>query len=91
MSACAADGTLGPRTLRALEQLRRTVTGGSPSERREEERLRGSERALAGRVIVLDPGHGGADRGATSGTAWSRPTSCSTSPPGSRAGSARSG
>jgi N-acetylmuramoyl-L-alanine amidase len=61
------DGTLGPHTLRALQQLRRTVTGGSPSERREEERLLGSERALAGRVIVLDPGHGGADRGATTG------------------------
>jgi N-acetylmuramoyl-L-alanine amidase len=63
----AADGTLGPHTLRALQQLRRTVTGGSPSERREEERLLGGERALAGRVIVLDPGHGGDDRGATAG------------------------
>jgi N-acetylmuramoyl-L-alanine amidase len=63
----AADGTLGPQTLRALQQLRRTVTGGSPAERREEERLLGSERALAGRVIVLDPGHGGADSGATTG------------------------
>jgi N-acetylmuramoyl-L-alanine amidase len=58
-----ADGTLGPGTLRALEQLRRTVTGGSPSERREEERLRRSGQALAGRVIVLDPGHGGDDPG----------------------------
>jgi N-acetylmuramoyl-L-alanine amidase len=63
-----ADGTLGPDTLRALQQLRRTVTGGSPSERREEERLLGGERALAGRVIVLDPGHGGDDRGARSGS-----------------------
>lgn len=59
-----ADGTLGPGTLRALEQLRRTVTGGSPSERREEERLRRSGQALPGRVIVLDPGHGGDDPGA---------------------------
>ena len=58
-----ADGTLGPGTLRALEQLRRTVTGGSPSERREEERLRRAVGALAGRAIVLDPGHGGADGG----------------------------
>jgi N-acetylmuramoyl-L-alanine amidase len=58
-----ADGTLGPGTLRALEQLRRTVTGGSPSERREEERLRRGVGALAGRVVVLDPGHGGADGG----------------------------
>lgn len=58
------DGSLGPGTLRALEQLRRTVTGGSPSERREEERLRRGVGALAGRVVVLDPGHGGADQGA---------------------------
>jgi N-acetylmuramoyl-L-alanine amidase len=57
------DGALGPGTLRALEQLRRTVTGGSPSERREEERLRRGVGALAGRVVVLDPGHGGLDPG----------------------------
>jgi N-acetylmuramoyl-L-alanine amidase len=57
------DGTLGPGTLRALEQLRRTVTGGSPSERREEERLQRGVGALAGRVVVLDPGHGGSDPG----------------------------
>lgn len=60
-----ADGTLGPGTLRALDQLRRTVTGGSPSERREEERLRRSGANLTGRVIVLDPGHGGEDSGVT--------------------------
>jgi N-acetylmuramoyl-L-alanine amidase len=60
------DGSLGPGTLRALEQLRRTVTGGSPSERREEERLHRGAGALAGRVVVLDPGHGGADPGAQS-------------------------
>jgi len=59
-----ADGTLGPGTLRSLEQLRKTVTGGSPSERREEERLRRGSGALAGRVVVLDPGHGGDDPGA---------------------------
>jgi N-acetylmuramoyl-L-alanine amidase len=58
-----ADGALGPGTLRALDQLRRTVTGGSPSERREEERLRRGGGAIAGRVVVLDPGHGGADLG----------------------------
>lgn len=57
------DGALGPGTLRALEQLRRTVTGGSPSERREEERLHRGGGALAGRVVVLDPGHGGTDHG----------------------------
>jgi N-acetylmuramoyl-L-alanine amidase len=60
-----ADGTLGPGTIRALDQLRRTVTGGSPSERREEERLRRSGQALTGRIVVLDPGHGGDDPGVT--------------------------
>jgi N-acetylmuramoyl-L-alanine amidase len=59
----AADGTVGPKTLKALERLRRTVTGGSPSERREEERVLSAGGALSGRVIVIDPGHGGDDLG----------------------------
>jgi N-acetylmuramoyl-L-alanine amidase len=59
-----ADGNVGPGTLRALEQLRRTVTGGDPSHRREEERLRRGAGSLAGRVVVLDPGHGGDQAGA---------------------------
>ncbi|HEU5034665.1 MAG TPA: N-acetylmuramoyl-L-alanine amidase [Mycobacteriales bacterium] len=58
-----ADGTVGPATLKALDMLRRTVTGGSPSEQREEERLRGGGGTLSGRTIVLDPGHGGDDLG----------------------------
>jgi N-acetylmuramoyl-L-alanine amidase len=57
-----SDGTVGPKTLRALDMLRRTVTGGSPSERREEERLRGGG-ALAGRLVLVDPAHGGDDLG----------------------------
>ena len=59
-----ADGILGPTTLAALQRLRRTVTGGSPSARREEEQLRRGSGSLSGRVIVLDPGHGGDDLGA---------------------------
>jgi N-acetylmuramoyl-L-alanine amidase len=58
------DGILGPTTLAALQRLRRTVTGGSPSARREEEQLRRGSGSLSGRVIVLDPGHGGDDLGA---------------------------
>jgi N-acetylmuramoyl-L-alanine amidase len=58
-----ADGTVGPKTLKALERLRRTVTGGSLSDRREEERVLSAGGALSGRVIVLDPGHGGDDLG----------------------------
>ena len=58
------DGTVGPHTLRALDMLRRTVTGGSPSDRREEERLRRGGAAATGRIVLLDPGHGGEDLGA---------------------------
>ena len=59
-----ADGSVGPKTLRALDMLRRTVTGGSPSERREEERLMRGGPVLPGRVVLLDPAHGGDDLGA---------------------------
>ncbi len=58
------DGTAGPATLAALQRLSRTVTGGSPSALREEERLRSTGPTLRGRLVVLDPGHGGADPGA---------------------------
>lgn len=58
------DGTCGPGTLKALDRLRRTVTGGSPSAMREHEHLLRAGPSLAGKVVVLDPGHGGADRGA---------------------------
>lgn len=57
------DGTCGPTTLGALGRLARTVTGGSPETLREAERLHRSGPALAGKVIVLDPGHGGGDPG----------------------------
>jgi N-acetylmuramoyl-L-alanine amidase len=60
----AGDGILGPTTLAALGRLRRTVTGGSPSAQREEEQLRRGSGSLSGRVVVLDPGHGGDDLGA---------------------------
>jgi N-acetylmuramoyl-L-alanine amidase len=57
------DGILGPTTLAALGRLRRTVTGGSASERREEEQLLRGSAAPTGRRVVLDPGHGGDDLG----------------------------
>ena len=59
------DGTCGPATLRALRQLGRKVTGGRPQVLREAEELHRSGAALPGKVVVLDPGHGGPDRGAT--------------------------
>jgi N-acetylmuramoyl-L-alanine amidase len=68
------DGTVGPATMRAFEALRRSVQGGSANALREREALRVGGHSLAGRTIVLDPGHGGGDPGvvATSGLteAW---------------------
>jgi N-acetylmuramoyl-L-alanine amidase len=60
-----ADGVCGPSTLRALKQLGRLVTGGHPTVLRESEQLHRSGAALPGKVVVIDPGHGGLDRGAT--------------------------
>jgi N-acetylmuramoyl-L-alanine amidase len=59
------DGTCGPATFKALAQLTRTVAGGTPSALREAEAIRRSGPTLAGKVVVLDPGHGGADPGNT--------------------------
>lgn len=59
-----ADGTVGPDTLRAFAGLRRSVVGGSANALREREHIRLSGHSLSGRTIVLDPGHGGHDRGA---------------------------
>jgi N-acetylmuramoyl-L-alanine amidase len=58
------DGEVGPATLRAFTDLRRSVAGGSPLSLREKEHVRRSGHSLAGRTIVLDPGHGGDDPGA---------------------------
>jgi N-acetylmuramoyl-L-alanine amidase len=58
-----ADGTCGPATFKALARLTRTVVGGVPSALREAEAIRRSGPRLAGKVVVLDPGHGGSDRG----------------------------
>jgi N-acetylmuramoyl-L-alanine amidase len=63
-----ADGTCGPATLRALRQLARTVVGGKANELREYERLHHGGPTLAGKFIVIDPGHGARDRGATNGS-----------------------
>lgn len=57
------DGTVGPGTLRALRQLSRSVTGGRSHELREAEALRGRGPRLAGKKVVVDPGHGGSDAG----------------------------
>jgi N-acetylmuramoyl-L-alanine amidase len=57
------DGVLGPDTFTVLERLSRTVVGGAPHVMRETEMLLRSGPALPGKVIVIDPGHGGTDPG----------------------------
>lgn len=57
-------GTVGPDTLRAFRDLARSVSGGEPGALRERELVRRSGHNLAGRTVVLDPGHGGSDTGA---------------------------
>ncbi len=59
----ADDGTCGPGTFKALDRLARTVVGGAPHTMREEERIRSAGPGLAGKVVVVDAGHGGADAG----------------------------
>ena len=59
----AVDGSAGPETLRAFADLTRSVSGGSPHTLREEELVRTSGHRLLGRIVVLDPGHGGNDTG----------------------------
>ncbi|MGE3286429.1 MAG: N-acetylmuramoyl-L-alanine amidase [Pseudonocardia sp.] len=64
---CAvSDGVCGPDTLRALRLLGAPrATGGRPHLLREEESLRRAGPRLRGKRIVIDPGHGGPDRGVT--------------------------
>lgn len=57
------DGLCGPATLRSLRQLGRKVTGGRPHLMREQELVRQAGPRLRGKRIVVDPGHGGTDRG----------------------------
>ena len=59
----AVDGRVGPETLRAFSDLTRSVSGGSPYTLREAELVRRSGHRLLGRIVVLDPGHGGDDTG----------------------------
>ncbi len=57
------DGSFGPSTMRALRQLGRKVVGGRPQLLRETALLRQAGPALVGKHVVIDPGHGGPDRG----------------------------
>src|SRR3954469_3851925 len=57
------DGTCGPQTLKELNRMVPRAVGGRPEELRESEQLRRAGPALAGKLVVIDPGHGGDDRG----------------------------
>lgn len=58
-----SDGACGPHTVQALRRLGRKVVGGAPVALRESARLHGSGSTLVDKRIVIDPGHGGPDRG----------------------------
>lgn len=59
----APDGACGPHTMNALRRLGRKVVGGRPQWLRESDALRQSGPNLVGKVVVVDPGHGGGDPG----------------------------
>lgn len=61
------DGICGPGTVEALGKLGRRVVGGRPLLMRENEMLRLGGSQLAGKRILIDPGHGGTDQGACHG------------------------
>src|SRR5699024_7054211 len=58
-----ADGTCGPSTFKSLGRLAPLVTGGRPDTLRASEALRRAGKRLPGKVVVIDPGHGGGDKG----------------------------
>jgi N-acetylmuramoyl-L-alanine amidase len=58
-----ADGTCGPSTFKALDRLARTVVGGRPHAMRESEAINRAGPTLSGKLVVIDPGHGGTDAG----------------------------
>jgi len=57
------DGTAGPATFKALHRLSPVVSGGRADVLRDHERLHVAGPRLSGKVVVVDPGHGGRDPG----------------------------
>ena len=58
-----ADGVCGESTRRAMDALARAVGGGDPWALRQQAEVADAGLSLAGKVVVLDPAHGGIDRG----------------------------
>jgi len=58
-----SDGIVGPQTLRGLARLDRAVRGGDAWALRQRAGVAVAGKSLAGKVVLLDPGHGGHDRG----------------------------
>ncbi len=57
------DGTCGPATFKALNRLARTVVGGRGHALRDSAALHAAGPLLAGKLVIIDPGHGGSDPG----------------------------
>ncbi|SDS71062.1 N-acetylmuramoyl-L-alanine amidase [Corynebacterium timonense] len=64
-SGLSGDGVCGPDTLHALSLLGRRITGGSAQAIRERENVREAGPRLAGKRVVIDPGLGKGEPGAT--------------------------
>ena len=64
----APDGTCGPATFKALDRLARTVVGGSPHAMRDSEAITRAGATLAGKLLIIDPGHGSGDHGGHEGS-----------------------
>ena len=58
-----ADGTAGRETFDALQRLVRTVSGGRAEKLRQSVLLDSLRTGIADKTIVIDPGHGGDDKG----------------------------
>ena len=61
-----ADGIVGPTTLRKLEALRKAESGREGKKIPDRHGGRVAARTLAGQVVAVDAGHGGADTGIVS-------------------------
>lgn len=57
------DGTCGPAAWRALSRLARSVSGGDPDQLQNVHANAWAPTGVAGKVVLIDPGHGGPDYG----------------------------